>query len=92
MKRCLILIFICLICLVVPTSVTAQNDIELDSLQRDYENIQARYNAAINNLNQAQMSERIETTAQGQRISVIENANVPRVPSGCKANSSGFVS
>lgn len=61
---------------------SSANGIELDALQRDYENIQARYNAAVNNLNQAQMSERIETTAQGQRISVIENANVPRVPSG----------
>ncbi|WP_371060697.1 GumC family protein [Rhodosalinus sp. 5P4] len=58
------------------------NGIELAALERDYENLQARYNAAINNLNQAQMSERIETTSQGQRITVIENANVPRVPTG----------
>ncbi len=58
------------------------NGIELAALERDYENLQARYNAAINNLNQAQMSERIETTAQGQRITVIENASVPRVPTG----------
>jgi uncharacterized protein involved in exopolysaccharide biosynthesis len=63
-------------------SRSSANGIQLDSLQRDYENIQARYNAALNNLNQAQMSERIEVTAQGQRISVIENANVPRVPAG----------
>lgn len=56
--------------------------IELSALERDYANIQARYNAAVNNLNSARMSERIETTAQGQRITVIENANVPRVPTG----------
>lgn len=61
---------------------SSANGIELAALQRDYENIQIRYNTAVNNLNQARMSERVETTAQGQRISVIENANVPRVPSG----------
>ena len=37
---------------------------------------------ALNNLNAAQVSERIESTAQGQRITVIENANVPQFPSG----------
>ena len=56
--------------------------IELSSLDRGYANLQARHNAAVNNLNDARMSERIETTAQGQRISVIENASVPRVPAG----------
>lgn len=58
------------------------NGIQLDSLERDFQVIQTRYNAAVGNLNQAQMSERVEITAQGQRISVIENANVPRLPSG----------
>lgn len=61
---------------------SSANGIQLAALERDYENIQTRYNAAVNNLNQAQMSERVETTAQGQRITVIENANVPRVPTG----------
>lgn len=56
--------------------------IQLSALERDYTNIQARYTAAVNNLNSARMSERIETTAQGQRITVIENANVPREPTG----------
>lgn len=63
-------------------SRSAANGIELASLERDYENIQGRYNAALNNLNQARMSERIETTAQGQRISVIEYANAPSVAAG----------
>jgi len=63
-------------------SRSATNGIALASLERDYQNIQGRYNAAINNLNQARMSERIETTAQGQRISVIEYANAPRVAAG----------
>lgn len=63
-------------------SRSSANGIELAALERDYENIQTRYNAAVNNLNSARMNERIETTAQGQRITVIENANVPRVPAG----------
>jgi polysaccharide chain length determinant protein (PEP-CTERM system associated) len=58
------------------------NGIQLSALERDFGIMQTRYNAAVSNLNQAQMSERIETTAQGQRITVIENANVPRLPSG----------
>lgn len=61
---------------------SSSNGIQLASLQRDYENLQARYTGVVNNLNQARMSERIETTAQGQRISVIENANVPTQPAG----------
>jgi polysaccharide chain length determinant protein (PEP-CTERM system associated) len=61
---------------------SSANGIELDTLQRDYANIQSRYDAAVANLNRAQMSERIEATAQGQRISVIENASVPQVPDG----------
>lgn len=63
-------------------SRSAANGIQLSSLERDFESIQGRYNAAVNNLNQARMSERIETTAQGQRISVIEYANVPQVAAG----------
>lgn len=63
-------------------SRSSGNGIRMGTLERDYQNIQARYNAAVNNLNSARMSERIESTAQGQRISVIENATVPRVPAG----------
>lgn len=61
---------------------SAANGIALAGLERDYVNIQNRYNSALNSLNSAQMSERIESTAQGQRITVIENANVPQTPSG----------
>lgn len=63
-------------------SRSSANGIQLAALERDYEITQARHNSAVNNLNQARMSERIETTAQGQRITVIENANVPQVPAG----------
>lgn len=61
---------------------TAGNAIVLNGLERDFENIQARYNEAVRNLNQARVNERIEVSAQGQRISVIEGASVPQKPSG----------
>lgn len=61
---------------------TSENGIQLNALERDYEAMQGRYDAAVSNLNEARISERIETTAQGQRITVIENANVPSAPSG----------
>lgn len=61
---------------------SAANGIALAALERDYVNIQSRYNSALNSLNEAQMSERIESTAQGQRITVVENANVPQEAAG----------
>ena len=61
---------------------SAANGIELAALERDFSIIQSNYNAAVNNLNEARMTERIETNAQGQRITILENANVPRVPAG----------
>ncbi|WP_299964544.1 chain length-determining protein [uncultured Roseobacter sp.] len=61
---------------------SAANGIRLAALERDYVSIQNRYNSALNNLNTAQVGERIESTAQGQRITVIENASVPQTPSG----------
>lgn len=61
---------------------SAANGIELAALERDFQIIQSRYNSAVNNLNEARMTQRIEATAQGQRISVIENANAPKVPAG----------
>lgn len=61
---------------------SAANGIGLAALERDYVSIQNRYNSALNNLNTAQVGERIESTAQGQRITVIENASPPQTPSG----------
>lgn len=63
-------------------SATAANAIALGALERDHLNIQARYNAAVASLDQARQVERVETSAQGQRISVIEAASVPSRPSG----------
>lgn len=63
-------------------SGSASNAFKLAELERDYEIIQTRYSSAVSNLNSARMGERIEATAQGQRINVIENASVPQIPSG----------
>jgi polysaccharide chain length determinant protein (PEP-CTERM system associated) len=63
-------------------SQSARNAITLAALERDFENTQSRYVSALNNLNAAQVSERIENTAQGQRITVVENASVPQDPTG----------
>lgn len=59
---------------------TASNAIALDSLQRDYSNIQQQYNRATDNLARASTGERIETLSRGQRISVVDRASVPSVP------------
>lgn len=61
---------------------TAGNAILLEGLERDYQNIQNRYNEAVASLNQAVVSERVEVSAQGERITVLENATVPNSPSG----------
>lgn len=63
-------------------SATAANAIALGALERDHLNLQAQYNAAVASLDQARQVERVETSAQGQRITVIEAASVPGNPSG----------
>ncbi len=61
---------------------TATNSITLERLERDLDSIRARYNASLENLNQARMAERVEVNNQGQRISLIESAVAPQSPSG----------
>lgn len=63
-------------------SLSAANATQFAELERDYQILQTRYSSAVSNLNLARMSERLEATAQGQRINVIENASVPQIPSG----------
>lgn len=61
---------------------TAANAIELNALERDFRNIQARYNEAIRNLDRARVNERVEVSASGQRVTTLESPIVPRQPSG----------
>ena len=59
---------------------TPETASRLEALERDYQNTQSQYNAAINNLAKAQTGERIEVLAKGQRITVIEQAVPPTEP------------
>ena len=61
---------------------TPSNAIALEALERDYENIQSQYNAAVSRLARAQTGERIELMSKGQRIAVLEQASVPTDPTG----------
>lgn len=63
-------------------TATAANAITLGTLEREQENIQSRYDMAIANLSEAQTAERIETSARGERITVVEAGSVPTEPSG----------
>ncbi|CUH40854.1 polysaccharide chain length determinant protein, PEP-CTERM locus subfamily [Jannaschia seosinensis] len=62
-------------------AATPENAVTLQGLQRDYENIRNQYDRAVQRLAQASTGERIEVTARGQRITLIEPANVPSSPS-----------
>lgn len=59
---------------------TPENQIRLDELELGYQHIEAQYNAAVDRLSRASTGERIEVTAQGQRISVIEPPIAPSSP------------
>ena len=61
---------------------TASSSITLAGLERDQANIQSRYDAAVSSLAQARTVERVESSSRGQRITVIEAASVPTMPSG----------
>lgn len=60
---------------------TAPNQIALESLNRDYDNLQDQYNEAVVNRNRAQSVERAELGGKTERITVIEQASVPNAPS-----------
>ena len=57
------------------------NSVLLESLTRDYENLQQQYNLTVQRASAAQTGERIEQLSKGERISVINQPTVPREPS-----------
>lgn len=59
---------------------TPANAITLETLQRDYQNIQDQYNQSTQRLSVAATGERIELLSKGERISVINPPVVPREP------------
>jgi len=59
---------------------TPLNAIGLQGLERDYENVRLQYDNAVQRLAAASVGERIEVSARGQRITLIEPAAVPTSP------------
>lgn len=59
---------------------TPGNAITIDMLERNYANTRMQYDLAIANRARAETGDVIEAMAKGQRISIIEQAIVPREP------------
>ncbi len=59
---------------------TPENAIALGTLERDYENLRIQYQQATRDLAAARTGDQIEAQSRGQRITVVEQATVPRVP------------
>ncbi|GGO60635.1 polysaccharide chain length determinant protein, PEP-CTERM locus subfamily [Roseovarius pacificus] len=59
---------------------TPQNAIALGTLERDYENLRVQYTQATSDLAAARTGDQIEAQSRGQRITVVEQATVPRAP------------
>jgi uncharacterized protein involved in exopolysaccharide biosynthesis len=59
---------------------TPSNALALDTLERDYANTRAQYDAAVANKARAETGDTIEALSKGQRISIIEQAIAPREP------------
>lgn len=59
---------------------TPANAIVLGQLRSDYDNLRLQYDQATQSLADARMGDRIEETARGQRITVLENAAAPSGP------------
>lgn len=57
------------------------NAAQLDTMERDFQNLQAQYNTAVNRRAEARIGERIEAQARGHRITVLEQAVAPEEPS-----------
>ncbi len=59
---------------------TPGNAITLDTMERDYANLRAQYDLAVQNKARAETGDMIEALSKGQRITVIEQAIAPREP------------
>jgi succinoglycan biosynthesis transport protein ExoP len=59
---------------------TPANAILLGELESDFENLRVQYDQAVQSLAEAQMGDRIEVTARGQRIVVVDPAIPPAEP------------
>jgi uncharacterized protein involved in exopolysaccharide biosynthesis len=57
---------------------TPGNDAGLSPLQRDHQNLQAQYDAAVARLAEASTGQQIELRLKGQRLTLIESATPPQ--------------
>ena len=62
-------------------AATPANAIVLGQLRSDYDNLRVQYDQATQSLADARMGDRIEVTARGQRITLVERAAIPSSPS-----------
>lgn len=63
-------------------AATPSNETMLNSLQRDHQNLQAQYDAAIARLADASTGQQIELLLKGEKLSLIETAVPPQVRQG----------
>ncbi|MEL6681417.1 MAG: lipopolysaccharide biosynthesis protein [Pseudomonadota bacterium] len=61
-------------------AATPGNAITLGTLQRNFDNLRAQYDRAVENRAAAEVGDTIEALSKGQRISVIEQASPPASP------------
>ena len=61
-------------------AATPENETVLNVLERERENIQTQYNAAVGRLAQASTGERVESDLKGERLMMLEEAVVPPSP------------
>lgn len=63
-------------------AATPGNETVLNSMQRDHQNLQAQYDAAIARLADASTGQQIELLLKGERLSLIEAAEPPQTRQG----------
>lgn len=61
-------------------AATPATETALRALDREYQNVQAQYNAATTRLSDATIGQQIESRSIGERLSVLEEALPPRYP------------
>ena len=59
---------------------TPANQVSLDSMNRDYQNLQAQYNAAVQKQSLAASAEQTAVLSKGEKITVVDSATIPDKP------------
>lgn len=59
---------------------TPANQVSLDAMNRDYQNLQAQYNAAVQKQSLAASAEQTAVLSKGEKITVVDSATIPDKP------------